>query len=169
MPDVLETIIDKEDKDMKNMSYEEYLTATPERKHGWGRHRYDMVSDKAQNLAISNYIKHLYDEFVAVCADWERLSKRGDDEIFAEKNEEIKNLKEKNNKLYDELKKKALSEEDFNKAMDWYHHHIVEETLKNGPADICNHKLKFAFEQYPIVEIKSVDCSCGASCTLREY
>lgn len=167
MPDILEKIIDNQGKE--KASLEEYVAATPSYKHGWGRNRFNRVKNRNNLVSTLSYIKELYAEFEVIVADWERLSTRGDEEIFEEKNKEIGNLKEENNKLYDELKKKALSEEDFNAAMDWYHHHIVEETLKNGPADICNHKLKFAFEQYPIVEIKSVDCSCGASHTLREY
>lgn len=59
-------------------------------------------------------------------------------------------------------KKISLSEKEFNNTMTWYHHHILEEALKNGPADLCNHKLKFSSLCFPTTAIKQVRCSCGA-------
>lgn len=83
-------------------------------------------------------------------------NERSNEEIFADKNKEIEELKEEIRKLNYRLAK-GLSIEEANKVSFWYMQHLLTAD-KSIP-----HMLTFNYTPTPLDDCLSADCSCGAS------
>jgi len=83
-------------------------------------------------------------------------NERSNEEIFADKNKEIEELKEEIRKLYYRLAQ-SFSIEEANAISAWYTQHLLTAD-KSIP-----HTLTFNYTPTPIDDCLSADCSCGAS------